>query len=299
VKLSLLWISLWTLCLAPVLGATEENSPWVKILGPAAETKGPTAIYLYPRNDLNLLVAGTPLEPGMGLENRFEFQEKEKTALLKGRLVLMDGEIPKALEFLNNRHWKVEGLTHLFLNESPAVKSLQFVAEEPAPELAEGVRELLSALSLPSPSLTPLPVEAPDEDFQKQVESLMGQGQWKGRVFYFPLEAVSNTQTAGVEMSGSVPASSGAFYLQQSPDGAILLGEMNLPADEASNLPPSLTAKGLELTSWVRESDGNNGDWVGLRFYGKGSLEDMARDLNALRDQWKSRVPKTEILKAQ
>ncbi len=284
-KFSLLWISLWTLSLPPLLGASEETSPWVKILGPPAETKGLTSIYLYPRSDLNLLVAGTPLEPGMGLENHFEFQEKDDKALLNGRLVLMDGEIPKALEFLNNRHWKVLGLTHLFLDESPAVKSLQFEAKGPAPELAQGVRELLSALSLPSSSLTPLPIETPDEDFKKQAETLVGQGQWRGRVFYLPLEADSNSPNASTNVKADTPARSGAFYLQQSSDGAMVLGEITLPSGEAEGLFHALSANHFQLISWVVEPTREGLDLTQMRFLGKGSLEELARGLKAVRVQ--------------
>jgi hypothetical protein len=282
------WAFLLILILARALGAAEGRDPLLKTLGPATEERGETKIYLFPRADLNLLVAGTPVEPGMGLENRFEFQPETKITRLRGRLLLMDVEIPKILDLLGRRHWKVEGLTHLLLGESPAVKSLQFVAEGPSSELAEGVRGLLSSLHMPLPVSTPLPAtpEAPDTDFQKQADSLLGPGEWKGRVLCLTLEAQGNTLDAGPQ--GKDTAVSGALYLQKTTEGALAIGDLVVPPDKAASLFQTLSTNHLDLTSWIREPARAGVVRARLRFYGKGSLRDLARGLNALRDQWKS-----------
>jgi hypothetical protein len=282
------WAFLLVLILARAFGASEGRDPLLKTLGPASEERSDVRIYLFPRTDLNLLVAGTPVEPGMGLENRFEFQPETKITRLRGRLLLIDVEVPKILDILSRRHWKVEGLTHILLGESPAVKSIQFVAEGPSLELAEGVRGLLSSLHMPLPVSTPQPAtpEASDMDFQKQADSLLGPGEWKGRVLCLTLDAQGDTLDAGPKRKD--PTVSGALYLQKTTEGVLVMGDLVVPPAEAEGLFQTFSANHLELTSWVREPARAGVVRARLRFYAKGSLEDLARDLNALRNQWKS-----------
>jgi hypothetical protein len=281
------WVAFFLLLLpAYACSAAETRDFLLKTLGPASEQRGDRILYRLPRTDLNLLIAGTPLEPGMGLENRFEFQPGEKTARLRGRLLLMDAEIPKILDLLGRRHWKVGGLSHCLLGESPAVKFLQFEAEGSSSNLAEGIRELLSSLGQALPVATPALPAAPDAVFQKQADSLLGQGEWKGRVFCLTLEAPGNTLNPGA--TGDNPPVSGDFYLQKTTEGALAIGNLVLPPDEAEGLFQTLSANHLELTSWVREPAGEGPARIRLIFLGKGSLEELAKGLNALRDQWKS-----------
>lgn len=292
------WAVLFLLMPVWAFGAAETQGPLQKTLGPPTEMRNGVRIYLFPRTDLNLLVAGTPLEPGMGLETRFEFQPAGKSLRLKGQLLLMDVEIPKILDLLSRRHWKVEGLTHGLLGESPAVKFLQFRALGTSYELADGVRALLSALGQTLPVATPALVlpETPDENFQKQADSLLAGGQWKGRALCLALESSSNTLNAAQE---NEPPFSGVLYLQKTTEGALARGDLILPPEQAETFFQTLSDNHLLLTSWIRETGPDGSDGTRLRFLGKGSLEEMARGLNALRDQWNSLHPQTETSQAK
>ena len=237
------------------------DRPWRKRGDPGYEA---------PRADLNVLVGGIPLDPGMGLSSRFEFTPEEKKFHLTGRIVLLDGEIPRELEILSKHHWKVTGLSHLLLGESPALKCLQFRALGPSFELAGGIEELLAVMGRPAWSPTPSP-EVPNPEFQKQAESLLGPGQWKGRVYCLRVEDPSNTLNASSLEND--PEVSGALFLQQTAEGAIAVGELVLPSERTAGLLQTLSANHLELTSLLRDPAGKAGTLSRLRFLGKGPLE--------------------------
>jgi hypothetical protein len=258
------------------------------MLGPALEEKGETQVYEVPRADLNILVAGIPLESGMGLISRFEFSPDEKKYHLLGRLVLLDGEIPRELGILSKHHWKVTGLSHLLLGESPAVKCLQFRALGPSFELAGGIEELLTVMGRPAWSPTPGPTEVPNPEFQKQAESLLGPGQWKGRVYCLRMEGSPNLQNPSAQEND--PAVSGSLFLQQTAEGALTVGDLVLPTEWAIGLFQTLSANHLELTSFVRDPDARDGPLCRVMFWGKGSLEDLAPALKAVRDQCRASI---------
>ena len=230
------WALLAVLLGTGALSATEEKDPLEKTLGPITQTKGDVRFWAIPRTDLNVLVGGTPLEPGMGLDNRFEIIPKEKGLHLKARLVLMDGEIQKILGLLARRHWKVEGLSHWLAGESPSLKVLSFESSGPSFLLADGIQEIWTALSLSPVSPTPVPTASPEGAFQKQADSLLWPGQWKGRVLCLKLEASGNTLEAGAQAVNP----QGALYLQETSRGSAGLGGPALPSDLAEKLYPTL-----------------------------------------------------------
>jgi hypothetical protein len=157
---------------------------------------------------------------------------------------------------------------------------------------------LLSALGQTLPVATPALVlpETPDENFQKQADSLLAGGQWKGRALCLALESSSNTLNAAQE---NEPPFSGVLYLQKTTEGALARGDLILPPEQAETFFQTLSDNHLLLTSWIRETGPDGSDGTRLRFLGKGSLEEMARGLNALRDQWNSLHPQTETSQAK
>ena len=285
------WLYLLILLFAPTLGAAGESNPLEAVLGAASVTQGEDLVYLFPRTDLNLLVGGVPLEPEMGLENRFEFKPTGKNGRLIGQLLLVDSEIPKILEYLDRHHGKVEGLSHGLLDESPAVKFLRFEARGTFTKLGEDTKGLLTTLGCLKGGATPTPAvdETPDPVFQKQANSLLGAGQWKGRVYCQRLETGSNTPNTGVPMEN--PSVSADFYLQKTYEGALVMGDLIVPPEQAEAFYQIMSTNRLELTSWILEKDGEGPALTHLRFMGRTSLEELARGLNLLQIQWNTQFP--------
>jgi hypothetical protein len=203
----------------------------------------------------------------------------------------VDSEIPKILEYLDCHHGKVEGLSHGLLDESPAVKFLRFEARGTFTKLGEDTKGLLTTLGCLKGGATPTPAvaETPDPEFQKQANALFGAAQWKGRVYCQRLGTGSNTPNTGIPAVN--PSVSGALYLQKTYEGALVMGDLGIPPEQAEAFYQILSTNHLELTSWILEKDGEGPAITHLRFMGRASMEELARGLNLLRIQWNTQFP--------
>ena len=179
---------------------------------------------LYPRTDLNMVVGGIPLEPGMGLTSWTALVPlppakpgRAPDFLALGEMVLLEEEVPSAQAELKRRSFQVEALLGPYLNGSPAVKHLYFSAQGPQGRLAEGLKALGRILALsqprpgktpslvplrrasPTPSPTPNPLKSP-EVLWTQVEAVLGPGERVGKLLNYVIPRGEAALKGGVEL---------------------------------------------------------------------------------------------------
>ncbi len=196
----------WVLCSSP--GVCSEWQSVEKILGRSGVAEGEILRVSIPRTDLNVLVSGVSVDPGLATASWFSFKpisgkkalantpdkvEGEKGTskkplkgtLLVGNLVLLDQEVPKVILTLIRHGFQVTDLSHPLLHESPALESLSFTAHGPRSQLAETLREALyhtgtpvSQVSNPLPTVTPPTPEGKPLPASSQVNSAPSKKIW-------------------------------------------------------------------------------------------------------------------------
>ena len=140
-----LWVLLGLVCSA---SAQTSWKPVEKIMGRSGEVRGPSLEFLWPRTDLNVLVQGTPLEPGLALAHWVTFQSLGSQALLRGQLLLLSSEVEKAIAQLEDQNFKVTSLGSPLLNESPPIRTVYFEAQGRKADLAQSLKWILKILGL-------------------------------------------------------------------------------------------------------------------------------------------------------
>lgn len=189
------WMKIWIMLTLlawvffPPAGACSEWQSVEKILGQSGVVEGDVLRISIPRVDLNVLVSGVSMDPGLATTSWFAFKpirgiqtlekptdqagekagkegnnaekaprKPAKGTLLLGNLVLLDQEVPNVILTLIRHGFQVTGLSHPLLHESPALECLSFTAQGARSRLAETLREALYHTGTPvSPGAKPLP----------------------------------------------------------------------------------------------------------------------------------------------
>lgn len=180
----------------------------VSVWGAPSGTPGPIPA-LYPRTDLNMVVGGIPLEPGMGLTSWTALiplppvkPGRAPDYLALGEMVLLEEEVPEARKELKRQSFHEEAILGSFLNGSPSVERLYFSGRGPQGRMGEGIKALDRFLARsqprtektatpfplrpanPTPSPTPDPLKG-SEALWTQVEAVLGPGIREGKLLNY------------------------------------------------------------------------------------------------------------------
>lgn len=222
--------NLWTAArhseiLRPVLNVTfillcgpVQAEGWQAVthfLGRQGDLQGEIFRVTIPRNDLNVSIKGIPLEPELGLTNWFTFKPLAKGCLLRGQLVLLEGEARKTIARLEKRGFQTNPLPLQFPNMNPPIQYVEISGQGSGAHLAEVLRESLPFLgplpvvsltpqveSIPKPSLTPTPPIGKPVlgNYWSKIESLLGPGQPFGDCLLYEVPVRERIQERGVEI---------------------------------------------------------------------------------------------------
>ena len=204
--------------IAPGKQAGAEGWRMVEtLLGHRGTLRGEVYQLTLPREDLNVSVKGVPLEPELALTGWLAFKPLPKGCLLRGRLVLLEGEAPKTIARLEKRGIQTVPLSLRLPNANPPIQYVEIRGQGPRAHLAQVLRESLLFLGPPPtppsltpgpgtetmpPSLTPTPpvgVVVPSGDWSK-IENLLGRGQPLGDVLVYEVPRTERIQEQGVEI---------------------------------------------------------------------------------------------------
>ncbi len=127
-----------------------------------------------PRTDLSVTVKGVPVKAGFALGSYAAFKEVGDQAMVMGDLVLLDQEVPAVMAGLFRGGLEVTAV-HNHLNEmSPHVMYMHYGGHGDAVQLAQALRQALSASGTPlGSSAAPAAAAGPALD-TRQIEQALG-----------------------------------------------------------------------------------------------------------------------------
>jgi len=120
------------------------------VLGRSAQQL-PGSVYKYswPRSDLKVKVAGTPIAPGLALGSWAAFALRTDNTWVMGDLVLLQSETVPVIDKLQAGGFSIMGVHNHLMNEIPRVMYVHYMGEGGAVELARVLKEALGQSHTP------------------------------------------------------------------------------------------------------------------------------------------------------
>jgi len=135
-----------------------------------------------PRTDLAVTVKGVPVKAGFALGSYAAFKQVGDHAMVMGDLVLLDEEVNPVMSGLFDNGFEASGLHNHLNTMSPHVMYMHYEGHGDALQLAQGLRQALSASKTPLSPAAPPPPAAPPTGPQLDAGMLDGILGYTGRV---------------------------------------------------------------------------------------------------------------------
>lgn len=251
-----LWLILFFILVGGVLtwarwadGAVNRDWKTVdRLVGYPGQTEDDGFKISVPRLDLNVLVHGSWVDPRAGSTSWFAFQPQSHESLLIGEMVLVDWETPRIEALLESNQLTLTSIYRPFNGENPEVERVSFTGSGSRVLLAQKVRTLLAATSMPaaSPSAQTPPSVA-QTAFALPLEKILGPAQWEGGALSFSFVPAKVVTYEGVE----IPAYMGfetIFHFQPDVKKSKIYGQWVLSREEAKKVIESLMINHIEVT---------------------------------------------------
>ncbi len=217
----------------------------------AQQLPGPVYKYSWPRTDLHVKVAGTPIVSGLALGSWAAFTPVRDKTWMMGDLVLLQSEVGPVVQRLQAGGIDVTAIHNHLLEETPRVMYVHYIGAGDPVEIAKTLKAALER------SHTPLKSEAKSTTNQQrqvpqwvsQLENALGRkGKLSGRVY-----SVSLPRADVIQMDGhSIPPAMGiatALNFQELGEKVASTGDFVLIATEVNPVIKALQQHAVTVTA--------------------------------------------------
>jgi hypothetical protein len=219
---------------------------------PGKEQPGGIHKYTFPRNDLQITVAGVALKPALALGSWVAFKPVGRSGggvMAMGDLVLTEAEVPGVIDRLQVGGIRQTALHNHLQGESPRVMYLHIEGHGSAAALGAVINSALAATKTPPPQPTaeaqaPFPL-----DTSALAKALQRHGTVTGGVYQVHVPRAQPITAEGTEIP---PAMGVATVVNFQPTGsgkAAITGDFVLTADEVNPVVRTLKDQGIAVTA--------------------------------------------------
>lgn len=239
----------------------------------------------FPRNDINVLVDDTQLDPFMGLTSWAAFTPMGGNKfMVMGDLVLFQDEVNPVMSTLLNNAIEVTALHNHFFYDTPKVYFMHIAGEGSLGDLARGVKTALDTVKeiraknrAPSKGFGGAPISRKSSINPSSLEKVFGlKGQSKeGMVkFVFGRSAKMDNVTVGSDMGVNTWA---AFAGTN--ENAIVDGDFAVRENELQAVLKTLRAGGINIVAIHHHMTMESPRMIFLHYWGKGNAEALAKTI--------------------
>ena len=243
-----------------------------------------------PRTDLSVTVKGVPVKAGFALGSYAAFKQVGDQAMVMGDLVLLDQEVPGVMSGLFRGGLEVTAV-HNHLNEvSPHVMYMHYEGHGDAAQLAQALRQALSASGTPlGGSAAPAAAAGPALD-TKQIEQGLGRAgrDIGGGVFQITVPRAETITEMGHPLLPAMGVTT-VMNFQATGDGkAAITGDFVLIDKEVNNVARTLQQHGIDVTALHNHGLMDMPRLFYMHFWATDDAAKLARGLKAALDQTNS-----------
>jgi hypothetical protein len=243
-----------------------------------------------PRTDLSVTVKGVPVRAGFALGSYAAFKQVGDEAMLMGDLVLLDQEVPAVMAGLFRGGLEVTAV-HNHLNEmSPHVMYMHYGGHGDAVQLANALRQALSASGTPlGGSTAPAAAAGPPLD-TKQIEQGLGRAgrDIGGGVFQITVPRAETISEMGHPLLPAMGVTTVMNFQATAEGKAAITGDFVLIDKEVNNVARTLQQHGIDVTALHNHGLMDMPRLFYMHFWATDDAAKLARGLKAALDQTNS-----------
>jgi len=273
--------------------ASQAEDPWKPVaeaLGRSGEEQDGVYRVTFPRSDLRIRVAGANIRPALALTSWCAFQRAGGGTMVMGDLVLQTPEVSPVVSKLAEVGIEITAIHNHLTGEAPRVTYLHFHGHGDARRLATVLREVLVLTGTPLATPRPRAGEEPTLDAERLGRILGYRGVARGGVLAFSIPRAERITRGGATLSPRMGVAT-VINFQTEGSGAVTTGDFVLLAGEVQAVIRALRQYGLEVTALHNHMLDEQPRLFFLHFWGRGSIEQLARGLRAALDQTRHTAP--------
>jgi len=283
---SLLRISILACSIGLPIAAHAQGFDTTKIdqvFGRTGQKTGDVYRFGFPRTDLQVVIGGITLKPGLALGSWAAFSGTEDKAMVMGDLVLLQGEVNPVMAKLRAGGFEISAVHNHLLEEEPRVMYMHFMGQGPSAKLAS---TLQGALAL---SKTPLgkPAAAGEEppsppEWVKSVEDTVGRkGTFKGGVLSFGLPRAEAITMDGMTIVPAQGVAESINFQEAGPGKVATTGDFVLTAEEVNPVISALEEHKIDITALHSHMLDEQPRLFFMHFWALGSPESVSAGISA------------------
>ena len=241
-----------------------------------------------PRKDLKVTVASTPIKPGLALGSWAAFSSSGDNAMVMGDLVLTEDEVTPAMEKIQQGGLEVTAIHNHILHESPRIMYMHIAGHGNAAQLAQAIRDALTATGTPAESPAAAPTKI-DLDTEK-IDAALGQkGKDNGGVYQFGVPRAETIHDHGMEVPPSMGLSTAINFQPTGNGRAAITGDFVLLGSEVNPVIEALRANGIQVTALHSHMLNEEPRLFFMHFWANEDAVKLAHGLHAALDKTNSK----------
>lgn len=237
----------------------------------------------FPRNDLDVTIAGVKMTPPMGLTSWAAFKKVGDHTMMMGDTVLLEDQVNPVMSVALENGLEVTALHNHFFMDSPKVMFMHIGGMGDEQKLASAVgkvyRELKETMgvkgSFPMVSLDPSKTTLDP----KKIEQIMGKSGEMGNGVY-KITIGRTTQMGGHEMGNAMGVNTWAAFMG-SDDQAVVDGDFAMLESELQGVLKALRKSGIYIVAIHNHMTMESPRIIFLHFWGVGKTVNLAKGLKA------------------
>ncbi len=263
--------------------AQTDSTALNNVFGKKGTVTGNVYKIAFPRSDLKVKIGDFNVAPGLALGTWVGIISMGDHAMMMGDLVLLDAEVPKAINKLMQVGLEITAIHNHLISETPAVKYIHYHGEGSATELAQKIKAVLEVTATP---LTPpsMQNQMQKPDWNKVTAILGTTGKQNGVLLQYNFPRNEKLIESGMEMPPSMGMAT-AVNFQMDGERAAITGDFVLLADEVNPVVKALTENGITPTAIHSHMLHDEPRLFMMHFWAVDNPEKLARGLRAALDK--------------
>jgi hypothetical protein len=205
----------------------------------------------FPRSDLQVMLDGVQLKPGLALGGWVAFKPLSGgKAMALGDLVLTTDEVGPVMQRLQEGGISQTAVHNHVLGENPRVMYMHIMAEGDAAKIAETLRTALGESKTPlTMSASAAPIAAIDLDTTAVAKALGYSGKVNGGVYQVSVPRAERIVDMGQEIPPSMGVATGINFQPTGGGKAAITGDFVLLGSEVNPVMRTLRENGIQVTA--------------------------------------------------
>lgn len=244
---------LLSLVLFPLIVAAQSpgTSKIDQILGRTGQKTGDVYKVGFPRTDLQVVVQGVAIKPGLALGSWAAFTGTGDNAMVMGDLVLLQDEVNPVMEKLRAAGFEISAVHNHLLEETPRVMYMHYMGHGSAEQLASSLRGALAVSKTPlgKPAASAAEPSTPPDWTQTVNDTLGRKGTLKGGVLSFGIPRAGAITLSGMTVMPAAGVAESINFQEASAGKVATTGDFVLTAAEVNPVISALEEHHISVTA--------------------------------------------------